>query len=94
MLISKIGISRTFRNLHVNPPDCDLLDMKWNNNSYLDISFPMGLKMGSTLYQRVEVLHHILKSKKGDVYNYIDNVICIHRVHDTETEFDMASSFF
>ena len=87
VMLSKIDVNRAFCNLCVDPSDYNLLGIKWNNNSYLDINIPMGLKMGSALCQRTtDILRHIL-------YNYID-VICVHRERDTESEFNMMYSSF
>ena len=38
VLLSKIDISRAFRNLRIDPKDFDLLGLKWRDASYLDIS--------------------------------------------------------
>ena len=46
VLLSKIDVSRAFRNLRVDPGDIDVLGLKWDDMSYLDISVPMGLKSG------------------------------------------------
>ena len=51
VLLSKIDISRAFRNLRVDPLDYDALGLHWNGQSYLDISVPMGMKTGSALCQ-------------------------------------------
>ena len=64
VLLSKIDISRAFRNLRIDPHDFDLLGLTWRNTSYLDLSVPMGMKSGSALCQRVtDVLRHIMRSK-------------------------------
>ena len=61
VLLSKIDVSRAFRNLHVDPGDFDVLGIKWQGNSYLDISIPMGIKMGSALCQRTtDVIPHVM----------------------------------
>ena len=70
-LLSKIDISRAFRNLRVDPHDFDLLGLKWRHQSYLDLSVPMGLKTGSAMCQRTtDVIRHVMRSKNIDVYNY------------------------
>ena len=68
--------------------------MKWNNNSYLDVSIPMGLKTGIVLFQcTTNCLHHKLKSKNVDVHNHIDNII-LHKECDATAEFNMMYSLF
>ena len=44
VLLSKIDISRAFRNLRVNPLEYDVLGLQWKGNAYLYISIPMGMK--------------------------------------------------
>ena len=95
VLLSKIDVSRAFRNLRVDPGDFDLLGLKWRDNSYLDISIPMGMKSGSALCQRTtDVIRHIMASKNVKIYNYIDDVICMHRRHNADAEFDVLHSLF
>ena len=43
VLLLKIDISRAFRNLRIDPRDFDLLELKWCDASYLDVSVPMVL---------------------------------------------------
>ena len=95
VLLSKIDISRAFRNLRIDPKDFDLLGLKWRDASYLDISVPMGLKTGSALCQRVtDVLRHVMRSKNVTLFNYIDDVICVHRRQNADAEFKMLYSLF
>ena len=42
VMLSKIDISRVFRNLCVDPRDFDLLGLRWKDNSHLDVSIPWG----------------------------------------------------
>ena len=51
VMLSKIDVSRAFRNLRVDPGDFDLLGLQWQGKTFLDISIPMGLKSGSALCQ-------------------------------------------
>ena len=63
-MLSKIDVSRVFRNLCVDPGDFDLLGLSWKGNSYLDISVPMGMKSGSALcHSTTDVIRHIMASK-------------------------------
>ena len=79
-LLSKIDLSRAFRNLHGDPLDFDLLGIHWQRNTFLDISIPMGMRTGSALCQRTtDIICHIMHYKGLCVYNYIDNIICVHR---------------
>ena len=44
VLLSKIDVSRAFRNLCTDLSDFDLLGLSWGGKSYIDISIPMGMK--------------------------------------------------
>ena len=89
ILLSKIDISRAFRNLRVDPLEYDVLGLQWKGKSYIDISIPMGMKTGSALCQRTtDVIRHIMQSKNVHVFNYIDDVICVHECQKARQEFD------
>ena len=95
VLLSKIDISRAFRNLRVDPLDYDALGLHWNGQSYLDISVPMGMKVGSALCQRTtDILRHVMAFLDVCVYNYVDDVICVHRRHNATQEFRTLYSLF
>ena len=95
VLLSKIDVSRAFRNLRVDPSDFDLLGLSWKGMSYLDLSVPMGMKTGSALCQRTtDVLRHVMASRGVRTFNYIDDVICIHRHQTADTEFKTLYSLF
>ena len=73
VLLSKIDVSRAFRNLRTDPGDFDLLGLSWNGESYLDIRIPMGLKTRSVLCQRTtDVIRHIMMSQGVATHSYID----------------------
>ena len=55
----------------------------------------MGLKIRSALCQRTtDVIRHIMPSQGVATYNYIDDVICIHKYPNTNAEFDLLFSLF
>ena len=94
-LLSKLDVSRVFRNLHVDPGDFDLLGLSWKGMSYLDVSVPMGMKTGSALCQHTaDVLHHVMTSRGVRTFNYMDEVICVHRRQNADTEFETLYSLF
>ena len=95
ILLSKIDVSRAFRNLRVDPGDFGILGIKWQENFYLDISIPMGIKMGSALCQRTtNVLRHIMTSRDVRMHNCLDDIICIHKHQNANAEFDTLFSLF
>ena len=80
VVLSKIDISRAFCNLRLDPIDYDVMGLSWKNKSFIDVSIPMEAKTSSALCQRTtDVLRHIMTSKGVQLYNYIDDVICIHK---------------
>ena len=94
VLLSKIDVSRAFRNLRVDPLDYDALGLHWNGHSFLDVSVPMGMKTGSALCQRTtNILRYIMASLDVNVYNYVDD-ICVHRRHIETHEFRTLYSLF
>ena len=95
VLLSKIDVSRAFRNLRIDSHDFDMLGLKWKGMSYLDISVPMGLKMGSALCQRTtDILRHIMTSHNVRIFNYIDDVICVHQCQKADAEFKTLFNLF
>ena len=55
----------------------------------------MGMKTGSALCQRTtDVISHIMASKQIEVYNYIDDIICVHKTTNTQDEFNVLHSLF
>ena len=55
----------------------------------------MGLKMGSVICQPVtDVLRHVMQSKHVTLFNYLDDIICIHRHQNADTEFNMLYFLF
>ena len=95
VLLSKIDVSRVFRNLRVDPFEYDALGLSWDGKSYIDISITMGMKTGSAVCHRTtDVIRHVMQSKNVRVYNYIDDVICVHLRHNARQEFDTLYSLF
>ena len=95
VLLSKIDVSRAFRNLRVDPFEYDALGLTWDGKSYIDISIPMGMKTGSALCQRTtDVIRHVMQSKNVRLYNYIEDIICVHQRHNARQEFDALYSLF
>ena len=95
VLISKIDISRAFRNLCLDPCDYDLMGLSWDDKTYLDISLPMGYKNRkcTALCQRItDVIRQIMASKGVTVFNYTDDVICVHARRNAHKEFNLLHS--
>ena len=55
----------------------------------------MGMKMGNDLCQRTtDILRYIMASLNIKVYNYVNDVICVHRGHNAMHEFYTLYSLF
>ena len=95
VLLSKINVSRAFCNLRTDLGDFHLLGLRWGGKSYIDISIPMGMKTRSALCQRTtDIIQNIMISQGVATYNYIDDVICIHKSANATAEFDLLFSLF
>ena len=56
---------------------------------------PMGLTSGSVIYQRTtDALRLVMASKNVCVFNYIDDVITVHRRHNANKQFDTLHGLF
>ena len=73
-LIYKIDLKRAFRNLKVDPGDCDMLGLTWEGKKYIDTSIPFGYLHGSACCQRVtDAIRYICNSGGYWVCNYVDD---------------------
>ena len=41
-----------------------------------------------------DVIHHVMRSKNIDVYNYLDDIICVHKISNESAEFDTLYTLF
>ena len=49
----KVDISRTFRNVRIDPGDAVHLGIYWNNQFYLDKNLAFGAVHGTAIFQRM-----------------------------------------
>ena len=80
VLLSKIDVSRAFRNLRVDPFEYDALGLSWDGKSYIDISIPMGMKTGSALCQRTTDGHtsrHAVQETCASTIILTTSFVCI-----------------
>ena len=55
----------------------------------------MGLKTGSAICQRTtDVLCHVMVSRNVRIFNYIDDIICVHQRHKADAEFQTLFNLF
>ena len=76
-LLYKVDLSRAYRQLRTDPLDCPFLMLQWDDQHYLDISIPFGLRHGASACQRTtEAVSAIAKEEVGaDTAPYIDDTI-------------------
>ena len=77
--IFKVDISRTFRHIHIDPGDIDLLELTHRDQLYVDLSLPFGFRLGAFFLQKISNVIHYIMQQKGYPYlqNYIDDLIYI-----------------
>ena len=64
VMLSKIDISPTFHNLHVDQMDYDFLGVIWYHHTYLDASVPMEMQTGNvSMYNIHYSLFHGTKER-------------------------------
>ena len=76
-LLYKVHLSRAYRQLRTDPLDWPFLKLHWEDQFYLDISIPFGLRHGASACQRTtEAVSAIAKEEVGaDTAPYIDDTI-------------------
>ena len=87
--IFKVGVSRAFRHLKVNPLDLDLLDLRWENH-YVDTCVPFEPRRGSQFFQCASnAVHYVMCQCGHDVINYIDDFLGFGTPSIAQTLFDI-----
>ena len=76
-LLYKVDLSRAYRQLRTDPLDWPFLMLQWEDQSFLDISIPFGLRHGASACQRItEAVSAIAREEVGaDTAPYIDDTI-------------------
>ena len=76
-LLYKVDLSRAYRQLRTDPLDWPFLMLQWEEQHFLDISIPFGLRHGASACQRTtEAVSAIAKEEAGaDTAPYIDDTI-------------------
>ena len=65
-LLYKVDLSRAYRQLRTDPLDWPFLMLQWDDQHYLDISIPFGLRHGASACQRTtEAVSAIAKEEAG-----------------------------
>ena len=88
ILLSKIDVSRAFRNLRVDPADA-IKFIKWKDHYYLDLEVAFGWIHGFSSFQLVaDVIRYIMNQKGFQVFAYIDDFILVNPKHKAREAFD------
>ena len=78
VLISKIDISRAFRNLRVDPADRIKFGIKWKDAFFLDITAAFGWVHGSSSFQlAADAITYIMVRHGFKTFAYIDDFILV-----------------
>ena len=74
-LLYKVDLSRAYRQLRSDPLDWPFLGISWQDQDYVDVSVPFGLRHGASACQRtMEAVSSIVKQESGaDTEPYIDD---------------------
>ena len=75
--IFKVDISRAFRHIRIDPGDIDLLGLQHQGKYFLDLSLPLGYKLGSFFFMKIsDAVCYIMKNNgHNSLLNYIDDLI-------------------
>ena len=77
--LAKIDIRNAFRLLPVHPADRHMLDMKWNEQVYIDTCLPFGLRSAPKLFNVLaDLLSWILQNKGvSPLLHYLDDFLTL-----------------
>ena len=80
VLLYKADLSHAYRQLRSDPLDWPFLALEWNNETYMDVAIPFGLRHGASACQRVsEAIGDIVEDEvTADMLPYIDDTSGIH----------------
>ena len=72
-----VDLARAFRQLRSDPYDWALLGIQWNQDYYVDMAIPFGIRWGSMCCQRMTngISHIMQEVHHHDVLPYIDDFI-------------------
>ena len=78
VLISKIDISRAFRNLRVDPADVIKFGIKWKDAFFLDVAAVFGWVHGSSSFQLIaDAITYIMGRHGFQTFAYIDDFVIV-----------------
>ena len=78
LLISKIDISRAFRNLRVDPADTIKFGIKWKSAFFINVAATFGWVYGSSLFQFIaDTIMNIMEHHGFKTFAYIDDYVLV-----------------
>jgi hypothetical protein len=85
-----VDLARAYRQLRSDPLDFPLLGFAWDQDYYIDVSIPFGIRWGAMACQRTtNGIRYIQERQSRDTLNYIDDFL---GVESTQQEAQAASS--
>ena len=75
-LLFKVDLQRAFRNLRIDPVDCDLLALNWRQQTYVDVAMPMGFCQEAARCQLcTDAVMYLMTSQRHWIMAYLDDLI-------------------
>ena len=78
-MLAKVDIKSAFRLLPVHPTDRHLLGMQWQNNTFIDLCLPFGLRCAPKLFNILADLFTWILKQQGVqiVHHYLDDFLTL-----------------
>ena len=84
----KRDLRRAYRQIYVDPGDIHLLGFKWNGQSYVDVTLPMGLRSAAYICQRVtNAVRYMCEQEGFTLTNYLDDFAGCENWEDADLAF-------
>ena len=86
--ISKIDISRAFRQLRIDPADALKLGIVWKGQFFIDTHCAFGFVHSSGIYTLLsQLIEHIMRSEGHKMFGYLDDYVLVSDYTNAETSF-------
>ena len=90
-LLAKLDVKRAYRIVPVHPDDRHLLEMKWNDQVFVEAALPFGLRSAPKIFNAVaDGVEWIAKQQgAGDLWHYLDDFIVCGPPNSPECGFSL-----
>ena len=89
----KVGLSRVFRHVKIDPHDFDLLGLKWRDATFFDTCLPFKSRHGMQIFQRLsDAVHFVMHDVGYNVINYVDDFVGVGTPDVAQRSFDYLRS--